>query len=95
MWLHVAAILAFVATSACGRSPMGGATGAAASNRADSGVGPSRGVDDAGIAGQGGGVPDGATPTEGGVGSTGTSAFTQISAGGISTCGLRADGTAT
>ena len=71
-----------------------GTTGAGTSNRTDSGAGPNGGVHDAGIAGQEGRVPDSAAPSEGGVG-TETSAFTQISAGGLSTCGLRADGIAT
>ena len=71
---------------------MGGAPGAVTSNRTDSGVGTNGGVHDAGIAGQAGGVPDSAAPTEGGARTT-TSAFTQISSGGLSTCGLRADGT--
>ena len=84
-WLYGLAILALTAASACGRSPLVGAAGVptGTDTRSDSGV---RDVDSFS---EGGAAADGAGAR------TGTSVFTQISAGGISTCGLRADGAVT
>ena len=66
-----------------------------ASNRADGGVNPDSSMRDTGIPGDGGGVRDGRATDEGEIAGTGTRAFTQISAGGDHTCGLRADGSVT
>ena len=75
--------------AACGRTPLDSTAGGGTLQNPDSGSW------DAGLAGRGGSVRDGAATAEGGATATMTSGFTQISAGAEYACGLRPGGTAT